>query len=154
MREGYYLASATPSIISTGLLPAQTSSGQSTSSSTTSPSGATTSIGANGFSTASSNKSSNPKNLAIGLGVGLGSALLLALSCGTWFWLRTKRREKGGSPSAPMKQDTKSEREGNAAREKMGLDVTTEEMSGIGKSPVSELNSKEEGARYLCAEIR
>jgi hypothetical protein len=36
----------------------------------------------------------------------------------------------------------------------MGLDVTTEEMSGIGKSPVSELNSKEEGARYLCAEIR
>ncbi|KAN0121849.1 hypothetical protein V8E51_000175 [Hyaloscypha variabilis] len=86
-------------------------------------------------------KSKQPRNRS---GRRLGSALLLALSCGTWFWLRTKRREKGGSPSAPMKHDTKSEREGNAAEEKMGLDVTTQEMSRIGKSLVSELNSKEE----------
>ena len=43
-----------------------------------------------------------------------------------------------------MKHDTKSEREGNAAEEKIGLDVTTQEMSRVGKSLVSELNSKEE----------
>lgn len=58
--------------------------------------------------------------------------------------LRTKRREKGGSPSALMKHDTKSGKEGNAAEEKMILDVTTQEMSGGGKSLVSDLNSKEE----------
>jgi hypothetical protein len=42
-----------------------------------------------------------------------------------------------------MKHDTKSGKEGNAAEEKMILDVTTQEMSGAGKPLVSDLNSKE-----------